>query len=254
MAAIDKVKVLVLGDSGVGKTSLTHLITQNEPISNPSWTVGCTVEVKLHEYKEGTPQQKTYFIELWDVGGSSNHRNSRCVFHNSVHGVILVHDLCNKKSHQNLPKWLAEVYSRDANAKNRYSDGDEFDPEQFAGSSQCGDFMSFGFNLDEFKTPILVIGTKLDVAEQVRSNNSYRSSSFAEDCGADEITLDCRQKSSLAAGTSSSVKISRFFDKVIEMRYYSREVLSPLAVNSASADKRRTFPTTTVSPKFYHND
>lgn len=75
--------------SGVGKTSLVHLICHSEPINNPSWTVGCSVEVKLHEYKEGTPHQKTYFIELWDVGGSSSHRNTRCVFYNPVHGEFL---------------------------------------------------------------------------------------------------------------------------------------------------------------------
>ncbi|KAI4466923.1 drab5-related [Holotrichia oblita] len=70
MAAIDRVRVMVLGDSGVGKTSFVHLAANNEPVRAPGWTIGCSVEVKLHEYKEGTPGQVTYFIELWDVGGS----------------------------------------------------------------------------------------------------------------------------------------------------------------------------------------
>ena len=49
----------------------------------------------------------------------------------------------------------------------------EFDPEQFAGSS----------------IPMLVIGTKLDLAQAVRDNKSQRTSSIAEECGADEINL-----------------------------------------------------------------
>ncbi|PSN30457.1 hypothetical protein C0J52_25978 [Blattella germanica] len=49
-----------------------------QPINNPSWTVGCSVEVKLHEYKEGTPHQKTYFVELWDIGGSSSLDMKKC--------------------------------------------------------------------------------------------------------------------------------------------------------------------------------
>lgn len=72
--------------AGVGKSSLVHMVSHNEPISNPSWTVGCSVEVRLHEYEEGTPRHNTYFIELWDIGGSSSHRNARGVFYNSVHG------------------------------------------------------------------------------------------------------------------------------------------------------------------------
>lgn len=75
---------------GVGKSSLTYLICHQQPISNPSWTVGCSVEVKLHEYKEGTPDQKTYFVELWDIGGSSSHRNTRSVFYNPTHGEMFV--------------------------------------------------------------------------------------------------------------------------------------------------------------------
>ncbi|GLG99504.1 hypothetical protein R5R35_008381 [Gryllus longicercus] len=232
MAAIDKVRIIVVGDSGVGKSSLTHLICQHQPISNPSWTIGCSVDVKLHEYKEGTPYQKTYFIELWDIGGSHSHRNTRSVFYNPTHGIILVHDLTNRKSQQNLQKWLGEILNRDSGCKSRYSSFDDFDPEQFVGSTQI---------------PILVIGTKLDLVEQVRCHSQQRSSTIAEECGADEIFLDCQQIRSLAAGSSSAVKLSRFFDKVIERRYHSRDRISPFS------DKRRS-AVASLSPKFYHAD
>lgn len=75
--------------SGVGKTSLTYLIAHNKPLLSPGWTVGCSVEVKLHRYKEGTQAQNTFFVELWDVGGSNNHRNTRNVFYQPTHGNIL---------------------------------------------------------------------------------------------------------------------------------------------------------------------
>ena len=58
----DRARILVLGDSGVGKTSLVHLIAHNKPLSQISYTVGAAVEVKLHEYREGTAAQKTYWI------------------------------------------------------------------------------------------------------------------------------------------------------------------------------------------------
>jgi Rab-like protein 3 len=50
----------------------------------------------------------------------------------------------------------------------------------------------------------------------------------------------------VAAGSSSAVKLSRFFDKVIERRYHGRDGISPFS------DKRRML----ISPnlKFYHND
>lgn len=45
---------------------------------------------QVHDYKEGTPEEKTYYTELWDVGGSvgcvSSVKSTRAVFYNSVNG------------------------------------------------------------------------------------------------------------------------------------------------------------------------
>jgi len=228
MAAIDKVKILVLGDSGVGKTCLTHLIAHNEAIKNPAWTVGCSVEVRLHEYREGYPNKKTFFIELWDVGGSSSHRNTRSIYYNSVQGVILVHDLTNKKSQHNLTKWLAEVLNYEAGGK--IKGNEEIDAEMMLGSSNL---------------PILVIGTKLNLAP-----TRTRGLSFAEEVGADEITLDCHVPRSLAAGTSAAVKLSRFFDRVIERKFPEKSPMIP----GPFGDKRRPVYSPNNAPKYFHKE
>lgn len=86
--------ILLFIVSGVGKTSLTHLISKNEPLTSPTWTIGCSVEVKLHKYKEGTQAQNTFFVELWDVGGFNNHRNARSVFYQPMHGEYSITLIC----------------------------------------------------------------------------------------------------------------------------------------------------------------
>lgn len=60
-----------------------------------------------------------------------------------VTGIILVHDLTNRKSEINLRKWLAEVLSKENNSSasgrnsgRTYDAIDEYDPENFIGSSQ----------------------------------------------------------------------------------------------------------------------
>ncbi|CAH1162947.1 unnamed protein product [Phaedon cochleariae] len=209
MTAIDRVRILVLGDSGVGKTSFVHLAAHNEPLRSPSWTVGCSVEVKLHEYKEGTKDQKTYFIEFWDIGGSHIHRNSRSVFYYPCHGAILVHDLTNRKSEKNLHKWVREISKRQRERKDSNSYmyvpytsnllSEDFDQESSFGSSSI---------------PFLVIGTKLNQVEDRKSHTGHMASHL----GCDEIVMDCLQTRYLAAGTSNAVKLSRFYDKAIEMR------------------------------------
>ncbi|XP_023013474.1 rab-like protein 3 [Leptinotarsa decemlineata] len=208
MSVIDRVRILVLGDSGVGKTSFVHLAAHNEPLRSPSWTVGCSVEVKLHEYKEGTKEQKTFFVEFWDIGGSHTHRNARSVFYYPCHGAILVHDLTNRKSEQNLHKWVQEISYRhrereDSNPSITGSNPssivvDDFDQESFIGNPTL---------------PYIVIGTKLDQADR-----KSRVDVIASHLRCDEIVMDCRQSRYLAAGTSNAVKLSRFYDKVIETR------------------------------------
>uniref|UniRef100_A0AAY4BM08 Rab-like protein 3 n=1 Tax=Denticeps clupeoides TaxID=299321 RepID=A0AAY4BM08_9TELE len=178
MASLDRVKVLVLGDSGVGKSSLVHLLCQNQVLGNPSWTVGCSVDVRVHDYKEGTPDEKTYYTELWDVGGSvgsaSSVKSTRAVFYNSVNGIILVHDLTNKKSSQNLYRWSLEALNKDSSPTGVIVSNGDYDREQFAEST----------------VPLLLIGTKFDqIPENKRNDVLTRNTFLSEDFNAEEINL-----------------------------------------------------------------
>ncbi|TWW80577.1 Rab-like protein 3 [Takifugu flavidus] len=166
---------------GVGKSSLVHLLCQNQVLGNPSWTVGCSVDVRVQDYKEGTPEEKAYYIELWDVGGSigsaSSVKSTRAVFYNSVN----------------------EALNKDSSPTGVIVSNGEYDREQFA----------------ENPVPLLLIGTKFDqIPETKRSEVLTRTAFLSEDFNAEEINLDCTNPRYLAAGTSNAVKLSRFFDKV----------------------------------------
>lgn len=58
-------------------------------------------------------------------------------------GIILVHDLTNRKSQENLQKWLTEVFNRENSSKMKKNE--EYDAEQFIGSSQV---ISNGLDVD----------------------------------------------------------------------------------------------------------
>ncbi|XP_071818897.1 rab-like protein 3 isoform X1 [Apostichopus japonicus] len=228
---LEKVRILVVGDSGVGKSAFVHLVAHGRAMHNASWTIGASVEVKVHEYKEGTPSQKSYFVELWDIGGSINHANSRQLYYNPVHGIILVHDLTNRKSHTNLRKWLGEVLNRDGYNDRKPSTCD-YDAEQFAGNH----------------TPLLVIGTKMDQLDSHRQT-SLQMSQIAEECLADEINLDCRTDAHLAPGTTNAVKLSRYFDKVIRRCHHHPNLAKP----SRTASPRRINPQGKVIERRFHS-
>ncbi|CAH8615577.1 unnamed protein product [Schistosoma haematobium] len=107
-----KAKVVVGGDSGVGKTALVHLICNGQTLLHPSYTIGCSVDIKIHVYNSDPEKEHPYFIELWDIGGSNSHENTRSIFYQNLHGLILVYDCTNKKSQLNLRKWLSDVLGK----------------------------------------------------------------------------------------------------------------------------------------------
>ncbi|XP_018494873.1 rab-like protein 3 [Galendromus occidentalis] len=208
--SVERVKVLVLGDSGVGKSAAVNLICTGKPANRarPS-TIGCNVEVKLHDYKPGTNSQRTFFVELWEIGGNAGHAQARRVFYKSVHGVILVYDLTNSKSHDNLKMWLADAFSQRERA--------HFDAETFA----------------DLQVPVLVIGTK------ALQKTERRGLTIADFCGAEELLIDSFSETShgLDPGSSNAVKLSYFFDKVIEKRYFSESIQS--SPPTCVGDRRR---------------
>jgi len=224
MTSPEKVRVLVVGDSGVGKTSLTCLIARDTCISSPAWTVGCSVEVKLHQYLEGTQHEKEYFVELWDIGGSHSQRNTRHVYMHVVHGIILVHDLTNRKSCLNLEKWLAEVMRAEAGS-----------------TMYSGAWDGANNDVGEVSIPLLVVGTKVDEANGSRLPLHNRRSDIAEEYATEEIHLNCNDKTSIGPGTSAATKLARFFDKVIARQFYS-STRRPSVSTSLYQERRQRTP------------
>lgn len=164
----------------MGKTCLTHLIAHHESLIRPGWTVGCNIQVKIHEFKEGTARQCPYFVELFDVGGSLSHKNTRSVFYAGVHGIILVHDLTNGKSQEQLLDWLYEIVNKEG--KDTYKSrgcsvpAPSSPPRSTFSSNASGSTSASSppvrFDMEEFlgatQTPILVMGTKLDLIDEKR--------------------------------------------------------------------------------------
>lgn len=212
MDTTDKVKILIIGDSGVGKSCLVNLICNNDSKSNPSWTIGCSLEIKLHEFNEGTPNQRTYCVELWDVGGNKTHAIARHIFFHNYHAIILVHDLTNSKSKLNLRKWLAEVMYAGTN------DGHPNSNPKSSGLFELNDYDTESF-IDK-NIPKLIVGTKFDLVDH---NSLAKSKQYqlADELGADEIFVDCFSPKSFSPGSTNSVTLSRFFDKVISKKINS---------------------------------
>nr|GMD54961.1 uncharacterized GTP-binding protein At5g64813-like [Ipomoea batatas] len=111
------VRVLVVGDSGVGKTSLVHLILNGSSVARPPQTIGCSVCVKHTTYgNSGSSSsnirgdsEREFFIELWDISGHERYKDCRSILYSKFNGVIFVYDLSQRRTKASLQKWAAEI-------------------------------------------------------------------------------------------------------------------------------------------------
>jgi small GTP-binding protein len=105
-------KILILGDSYVGKTSLLLKFTDN--IFKESYIATISVE-----YKEKiiTLNNKNYKLNIWDTAGQERFKSITKNFFKSADGIIFTYDITKKKTFDNLKNWLIEAESNVGNYK-----------------------------------------------------------------------------------------------------------------------------------------
>ncbi|XP_061644384.1 RAB33B, member RAS oncogene family a [Phyllopteryx taeniolatus] len=97
-------KIIVIGDSGVGKTCLTYRFCAGKFPEKTEATIGVDFRERLVEI--GGEKLK---IQLWDTAGQERFRKSMVQhYYRNVHAVVFVYDVTNAASFSSLPAWIEE--------------------------------------------------------------------------------------------------------------------------------------------------
>ena len=97
-------KVLLLGNSNVGKSSL--FLRFVDDIWNDTFvpTIGVDFKIKTFEI-----DSKKIKMQMWDTAGQERFKNIIASYYRGAHGILLLYDVTDKDSFKNLSNWLIEI-------------------------------------------------------------------------------------------------------------------------------------------------
>ena len=101
-----KLKIVVLGESMVGKTSFITRFTNDKFGGRYLCTVGIDYQKKIIE-KNG----KKVLLQIWDTAGQERFRNVTKNYFKASQGFILAYDINNKESFERVQYWVEEIKS-----------------------------------------------------------------------------------------------------------------------------------------------
>ena len=131
MSEYEKVyKLVMLGDEGVGKTSLIIQHTERRFSESYKMTIGTDISAKLIEVEQSGVKTKVYLI-IWDIGGQEKYRILRESYLRGASGALLVYDTTLKSTYHHVYEWVDEA-------------------KKFCGG----------------KIPMLLLGNKIDIVDQ----------------------------------------------------------------------------------------
>jgi len=97
-------KVVLIGDSGVGKSNLLSRFTRNEFNLESKSTIG--VEFATRSINVDT---KTVKAQIWDTAGQERYRAITSAYYRGAVGALLVYDIAKHATYVNVTRWLKEL-------------------------------------------------------------------------------------------------------------------------------------------------
>jgi len=99
-------KFVIIGDAGVGKTSLLVRLTDQRFLQNPDPTLGVEFGSKLIHLED---INETVKLQCWDTAGSEAFRSITRSYYRGAAGALLVFDPTSRPSFTNMRSWLSDV-------------------------------------------------------------------------------------------------------------------------------------------------
>ncbi|AQK79562.1 ras-related protein RABD2c [Zea mays] len=97
-------KLLLIGDSSVGKSCLLLRFADDSYVDTYISTIGVDFKIRTIDL-----DGKTVKLQIWDTAGQERFRTITSSYYRGAHGIIIVYDVTDMESFNNIKQWLSEI-------------------------------------------------------------------------------------------------------------------------------------------------
>lgn len=102
-------KIVIVGDTAVGKSSLLLRFADDAFTESYISTIGVDFR-----FKQLNLQGTLVKLQMWDTAGQERFRTITSAYYRAADGVVIVYDVCNRASFDDITAWMAELVKHDA--------------------------------------------------------------------------------------------------------------------------------------------
>lgn len=196
-------KLLLIGDSGVGKSCLLLRFADDTYTESYISTIGVDFKIRTIEL-EG----KTVKLQIWDTAGQERFRTITSSYYRGAHGIIVVYDVTDESTFANVKQWLQEIERYACEGVNKLLVGNKADlmnskAVDFESAKQLADELGIAFLETSAKDATNVEQAFLTMAKQIKDRMGVSAMQNGSAGGAGKSTLKVGQGQNVQASSNS---------------------------------------------------
>ncbi|MCO5606874.1 hypothetical protein L7F22_061065 [Adiantum nelumboides] len=143
------IKLLLIGDSGVGKSCLLLRFADDSFTTSFITTIGIDFKIKIIEL-----DGKRVKLQIWDTAGQERFRTITTAYYRGAMGILLVYDVNDKATFDNVRNWIKNIEQHASESVNKVLIGNkaDMDPSKRAVTTAQGQALADEFGIKFFET------------------------------------------------------------------------------------------------------